>query len=1145
MRKKFTLMMLAAIFMVAGSFAQGKVSTLPLPQKYAEATTLLAGKNVKKQPAQKALQMQKGMEAQKSLRQSTALHNKAAKKTVAKKQPAAKRRATDIISEQPEGRQVLYNRSGDAYYPFWSYVFNTSLSGAVGNVVFGENNEVYIRNIVSQANTGTWVKGTLDGSVITIELPQTAITYPDYGYGLEVARVEYDAAQQWFFKSDDQTLKLNYDTTTGDITASEDEIIGLTYDDDDSWSGYADYNIVFSAVTDKLVEAPADLETAEYALTAEGYAGSLVHVGFVGNDVYVQGIDANLPENWIKGTVEGDKVIFKAGQYIGADEVAGYHQYLMSATGEELYDDYYEEYYTEYTLTDADIEFTYDAATKTLSNSSLFLINAGKETVNYFAVLEGAKIAPFVEVAAEPAVPTINELYEGGVSYFANGYGWGYLSFDLNTSDIDGNYILPEKLSYQAYVKVNGEVRPLTFSWWDYMYLPEETMSEVPFGFSDGWDFSASGLQQDFYYYVIGPEAYGVQAIYRGAGEEHRSAIAWAEVLDLGADVQPAAATPAYPDATIAETDNRIAYGFYTGDEDIDGVTNNFKPETYDVAIKLSDPALKGSLIESITFPLQEVNGVSDLKVFLTSQLRVEEGKNAADLVVKSVEPAEAGFITVKLDKPYTIPEGGVYVGYSMTVNDVEEEANQNPIAITDKVNEGGFFLHTSDGFLKWLDVATMYAGSAAIEVLLAGEAVKANAVSIAEGDKLYVMAGEEFTAPVKVINHGAKGIQSLDIEYAVAGMTNTIPVTVDVDAFFGKTASVNLTIPAISEKGNYELSLKVAKVNGSANEDAAASNTQPVIALNSVPKHRVLLEEYTGFWCGWCPRGFVGLEKLAELYPDDYVLVSYHNGDELEIMASSAFPSAVAGFPDAWMERATELDAYYGTGNKEFGVADDLAAQAKTFGIANIDLSAKLNATKANVVVNTEVTFPFDVEEGTYALEYILTADGLTDASWGQSNYYAGGAQGTPQYMDQFTTTDESTLYGLTFNDVAVMTSKIGGIANSIPATVKADEPVKHTYTFTLSRAKNTSGANVIQNKENLKVVALLIDTTTGAVVNANKVKIGESTGIEELSNGSKAAQVVYYDLSGRRVLAPAKGMYIKSTLTGGKTVSEKVLMK
>ena len=259
-----------------------------------------------------------------------------------------------------------------------------------------------------------------------------------------MAKLKYDSAEQWYVKSSNQTLTLSYNSTTGAISyTSTQEIIGLIYDDDESWSGYADWNISFKKVTDQLTEAPEGLETETYSLTADGYDGSLVQVGFQGNDVYVQGLDANLPETWVKGTISGDKVTFANKQYIGADEVSGYHQYLVSATAEEVYDQEYDEYNTQYTLADGDITFKYDAVTKTLSESSTFLINGGKTSVNYLSALTNATIAPFTEVAATPATPVVNELFEGGYGYYQSDYGWGYLDFDVKTADTEGNYILP------------------------------------------------------------------------------------------------------------------------------------------------------------------------------------------------------------------------------------------------------------------------------------------------------------------------------------------------------------------------------------------------------------------------------------------------------------------------------------------------------------------------------------------------------------------------------------------------------------------------------------------------------------------------------------------------------------------------------
>ena len=1124
MKQKFTLIMLAVLFMAATVFAQGQASQRVLSQKHLQALTLKTGKNAKQHPSKKSLQMQNSMEKQQGLRASVAAHNKMTGKKAGKTPRALRRSAADIISEQPEGKKMVYSRSGFAYFNSMFGVFNTELNGAVGSVVFGADNKVYIKDIVSQAGIGAWVVGTISGSTITVNLPQTV--YALDGYNLEVSKLKYQ--DDWYVKTADQTLKLNYNAETGEITTPEgplqtgDQIIGLTYDDDDSWAGYADWNITMTPVTDELVEAPADLKTEQYTLVAESFEGEIVQVGFSGDDVYVQGIDRNLPDTWVKGTISGNKVLFKSGQYVGADEVAGNHQYLMSVNVTEEYDEYDDEYYEVFTLSDADIEFEYDATTKTLSKGTPFMLNAGKTIVSFLAYFVDARMAPFTEVAATPAVPQNVELVEGLWDYYQAGYGWGAVYFSLITNDVDGNYILPEKLSYQIYTKVNGEVKPLTLSWNDYINQTVPTMTEIPYGYGDDWDISPTYL----YYYVIGPEAYGIQTIYRGAGEERRSEIVWVDVAQLGAEVQPERATPVPVWATVGETDNRIDYGFYNGEGNLQTVTNNKKPETYDVAIKLDDPSMVGTAIESITFPLQEVEGVTDVSVFLTSQLRVEDNKNAADLIVKAVTPAEPGFITVTLDKPYQIPEGGVYVGYSMTIADASSEPNANPIAISDKVNEGGFYLHTSEGFLKWLDVAEGFGGSSIIQVKLAGSAIKGNAAAVAEAKQQFVMAGENFTVPVTVINHGANGIKSFDITYSVGEQKGTQHFDANVDAFFGKSTTVSLNVPAIATRGNYELALDVDKVNDAANEDAVSASTISLAVLTTIPKKRTLLEEYTGLWCGYCPRGYVALEKLAELYPDDYVLVSYHNADDMEIMDADFFPSYVSGFPEAWMDRDVEMDPYYGTGTEEFGVADELAERNKLFGCADLNITTSMGHDQNTVNVTTEVTFPYDVTDANYAVEYIVTADGLTDASWGQTNYFAGGSMGYPKYMDVFAN-GESTVFGLVFNDVAVLTSEqMGGSENAVTSAT-ADTPVKLKYSFNLSDAVNTSGNPIIQNVDNVKVVALLIDRETGIVVNANKCKLGASTGIVNVK-GSQDANAAIFDMMGRRVSQPAKGLYI-----------------
>lgn len=1149
--KKFTLFALAALMVSATCLAQRPLrplsKDLPMPK-------VANGKVVKSQPTKASQQKQIDAERLKSARMALGLKQSKSKFTkqnldAANTQLKSARilAADEIITETPEGTFLNCVRKGSAYYVYFMYVMNTSFDGMVGSVVFGPNNEVYIKDIISQLGAGTWVKGTLTGSKINIDFPQKI--YNVDGEDLYADLLYYDAESQWYAQVQGRhTVTLNYSANTNTIScplmsdlATGNNIIGLVYDDGE-WGGFGDWGFNFKPMKDEPVAAPENLETTIYSVSAEGYDGGLANVGFDGNDIYIQGIYNGIPEGWVKGTIEGNKAIFKSGQYIGPDYSTNYHEYLVSATAEQVWDDYYGEWYTEYSLTEGDIVFDYDPETKTLSNSTMFLVNAGTTQVGYAAVYDKATIQPFVEVAATPATPTDFNVSDPDLDYYLYGYGWGTMEFNLPCSDVDGNYILPDKLSYVYYTRVNGEVKELTLSADDYINLDED-MTEIPYNFTDDWDIVALGSTHYTYYFVIGPEAFGVQAIYRGAGEERRSEIAWYEVEGLGSEVQPAAATPAYPDIDPSDVGASINYGFFTGDENIFAFGES-RLDTYDVAMKLSDPSLEGTYIESITIPVMELRGVSGISAWLSSQLRIEDGKNVPDLASVSVTPDEAGFITVKLDKPYIIPEEGVYVGYTFTIDDVSYSDNLNPIAMVNEVSDEGFFLHTSAGFMKWLNLSDLLGVNAALQVTLGGSKVKTNAVAAKEGKETFVMANDPFDIQLDLTNHGASGAQSIDVEYAFADQNGTqhIDLSEPVEGFYGKAFTATITLPAISQIGSYDLNVKVTKVNGADNEDVSATTTIPMKVMNWVPTHKTLIEEYTGTWCGWCPRGLVALETLAKVFPDDFVRISYHNADPMEIMSSNSFPNYIPGYPDAWLDRKIEVDPYYGTGEDDLGVITDLQARAEQFGHASIELTAALSEDGENVDVNTEVSFPFDITNGKYAIEYVLVEDGLSGegSDWNQSNYYSGGGNGD---MSGFESA-ESSVPGLKFNDVAILISKIGGLSGSVPANVKAEEVVKHTYSFKLSDAVNTSNENIVQDKSMLRVVALLIDQTTGEVVNANAVNVSENTYISEVDGtDGKIANVTFYDLGGRRLNKAQHGVNIMEvTYTNGTKKAMKI---
>ena len=1144
--KKLTLIALAALFVAVSSVAQSQAQKAPkLSQKKQEAVMKLMNKDSQAKAAKKltpaALQRQNSLQRQIGKRAAFTVAKQKEKAAKGLKAQMQNRRAiTDpAITQQPAGELFNYARSGQAFYYSWFGIMNTTFMGRVGQVVVDGSN-IYFNGIISQLPANTWVKGTISGSKVTIDFPQACYQQEGDTYYafLEDFTVEEEGA--WYYPSANQQLTLDYDAATGTISTpanskmvTNEQIIGIA-DATGEWLGYGDWAINYTKVTDKPVEAPVGMAVEQYALTADDFAGQLVNVGFFGDDVYVQGLCSTIPEAWVKGTVNGDKVTFDTPQYFGVDTENSVHQYLVSAELTSTWDEAYQEWNDEWKVIDQPVTFKYDATAKTLAESSTFMVNGSKEIAYYLYIFENANLKPFTEVAATPAPADGFFVSEGGIGYFEYGWGWGVLDFVINTVDVDGNFILPEKVSYVIYTKVNGEVKQMEATPWDFIYL-DEPMSEFPYGFTDGWDIYTNGNEVNFYYHVVGPEQFGVQVIYRGAGEERRSEIMWADVYEFGAEIQPDAATPAYPEVDPADKGGEIGYSYYTGDENetVTAITNASKPETYDVAIKIQDPAMIGAYIESITFPLQSLQGVSDISVFLTSQLRVENGKNAPDLVNKAVTPDQAGFVTVELDKPYIIPAEGVYVGYSLTITDTKSEENQKPIVVSKNAKEGGFYLHTSDGFLKWLDASQIFDANSIIHVKLGGKVIKENAAAVAPAETQFVLTGKEFTLPLTVKNYGSNGIQSLCVQYTIGNEVGDAHFDVNpaVSGTFGKATTVELTIPAIAANGTYDLNVKVTKVNGVDVENEAT--LIPVVALNTLPKHRTVLEEYTGLWCGWCPRGLVSLEKLAELYPDDYVLMSYHNGDEMEIMPSGLFPNYVAGFPDAYIDRVQEVDPYYGSGNNEFGVADDLKARSEVFGQANIDVTAELSEDGRQVIVNTDVTFPFDVEDGTYVLEYALLEDGMKNDSWSQSNYYSG--DNSVADMAEFAAAGSS-VTGLTFNDVVVMMNQVGGIEGSLPANFKADEPVHHTYTFDLedefgdALALNTSYEPIIQDKSKLKVAVLLLKESAGEVLNANTAALGSAT--VELSD---AGYATFYDSEKSYKLPSTLKAYVVSDATQG----------
>ena len=165
--------------------------------------------------------------------------------------------------------------------------------------------------------------------------------------------------------------------------------------------------------------------------------------------------------------------------------------------------------------------------------------------------------------------------------------------------------------------------------------------------------------------------------------------------------------------------------------------------------------------------------------------------------------------------------------------------------------------------------------------------------------------------------------------------------------------------------------------------------------------------------------------------------------------------------------------------------------------------------------------------------------ADGLTGTAdgWTQKNYYAKGKNGTDFSEPEFEQFVEASgnVSGLVFDDVAVATTRLTGENQYLPEAIEEDKVYELPATFQLAKVKNTSGENIVQNADNLRVVAVLIDYNDGTVVNAAKtLRLGEATGIKGVNADEDGKPVEIYDLSGRRLNSMQQGLNIVKTADG-----------
>lgn len=632
-------------------------------------------------------------------------------------------------------------------------------------------------------------------------------------------------------------------------------------------------------------------------------------------------------------------------------------------------------------------------------------------------------------------------------------------------------------------------------------------------------------------------------------------------------------------------------------------------PCDYNLAIWIpyDKVAGKGATIDGIRFYQPVTKAVTNMKVWIAESLpEPDHYKDGPFLESQEVTNLVEGYNEVAFSKSYEIPEGGIYLGYSFDSEvDMSEYPEENyttneeyyvwleqyyawlgqhpeaePFAISygDTYYEGSMYFATKYyddiyreyaqtpgyedylNYIGWNDYAT-YGYYLACEALIGGGKFRQNAASAADFGEKYAAINQDVTFPVTITNYGLNGLKDFTYEVAFNGTKvdeQTVTLEEPITNILG-SQTMNITFNTSEQIGLQTITITITKVNGEANESETVANGS-IIVLAEFAEAKPLIEEYTGTWCGWCTRGWVGLELLAEDFAGKAITVAAHNGDPMEIDEYTGVISKyVAGFPSMLINRLTDVDPFHGSSDSSYGVKKDVEAAIAASAPAGISVKAEwADDDKTKINISTESKFFYDDENPTVGIGYILVADGLKGSGrdWAQSNYYPNYADnyGDDPYLGALTQMDEY-ITDMTYNHVAVAGWGIeNGVEGSISGALKAGEAINGTFEADLNGLLIGSDRNsddpddhvtvldMIKDKD-VHIVAFLINQTTGEILNADETDIagkGE-TGIHTI-NEKTTSVAERYNISGQRIATPQKGLNI-IRLTDGKAV--KVVVK
>lgn len=471
----------------------------------------------------------------------------------------------------------------------------------------------------------------------------------------------------------------------------------------------------------------------------------------------------------------------------------------------------------------------------------------------------------------------------------------------------------------------------------------------------------------------------------------------------------------------------------------------------------------------------------------------------------------ESSYNLIPLSTPVELDGRDLYVGMIYE----SKSSKDYPLAVDGDVNG---YAPIGD----WASISTTVAeawtevygwggdfGNVCIRAVIEGEGI---ATELALPTKIQIPAmirpWTDFDFTIGVRNVGADPIESVEVAYELGASDLTYKTfNFDTPIAAGASGSVNL-VGRNNQDGEIDLPARaiVSKVNGKANPCSEIVVSTKFSPSSKLFERRMVLEEYTGVGCQFCPRGYYGIETFtAELkekgLADKFIPIAVHNygNDPMSCSAYNAWVNRfISGAPQGSinrMESFSEFDPNLESLREAFPIVYSLTKEYVEIEVEYeqpTDTPEGEEPVYTDVVAKTKMVFAEDIENANYGLAYVVIQNDL--GPYNQTNGFSGGRYGEMGGFEKL-----GTQVSLMFNDVARDIYNWSGDNTACPTNILEGEEYTHTKTMSLKRCTTLKNASL----DNVEVAVLLINRTTGEIVNAAKAKIGEKSlnAVEEVA--------------------------------------------